>query len=142
MSLEAIVYVSTASWKPNQGELESLLASARARNLEYAVTGALIYHEATFIQYFEGPPLGMDVVYGHIRHSTLHHGIIELLRQPVAERAFPNWTMGFTVSTDSPLLELATEKFLATLRNLPPDRSGSDGRELVLEFWRNFRKGR
>ncbi|MBL8481422.1 MAG: BLUF domain-containing protein, partial [Rhodocyclaceae bacterium] len=81
MSLEAIVYVSTCSRPPSQADLEQLLVSARERNIEYAVTGALVYHDHSFIQYFEGPRAGIAVVYEHVRRSSLHHGMIELLRR-------------------------------------------------------------
>jgi hypothetical protein len=93
--LHALVYVSTASHPLSQAEINHLLERARARNAQQQVTGVLLYSHGNFMQYLEGPAAGMAIVYQAIRADRLHHGIIELLREPIAEREFADWSMAF-----------------------------------------------
>lgn len=138
--LEALVYASSATRTPTNEELEALLASARERNAEQGVTGALIYHDRSFVQYIEGTAAGLETVYDHIKRSSLHHAIVELKRWSVAERAFPEWTMGFTRSDGSVELMQATRLFKAALGQSSASSlvSPPGGRELVQFFWRAF----
>ncbi len=41
------------------------------------------------------PRAGVARVYEHIVADRLHHGIIELVREPIAAREFSDWTMAF-----------------------------------------------
>ena len=135
--LESIAYVSTAEGALTDAELEGLLTSARRRNEEQGVTGVLLFHDGTFFQYFEGPTAGVDEVYGHIRRSKLHGGIIELERTPVAERQFPRWLMGFTrTPAASSILRLSNASWHATLRGMHGAQVGVEGMNLLLSFWR------
>jgi len=93
--LQALVYVSTASHHLSEAEISHLLDRARARNAKEEVTGVLLYSHGNFMQYLEGPSAGVARVYGHIVADRLHHGIIELVREPIPAREFMDWTMAF-----------------------------------------------
>ena len=135
--LECIAYVSTAAGGLTDADLEGLLTSARRRNEEQGVTGALLFHDGSFVQYFEGPPEGVEEVYGHIRGSKLHRGIIELERAQVPERQFPRWLMGFTHVPTSSILRLSNASWQATLRGMDAAKAKAEGVELLLSFWRS-----
>jgi Sensors of blue-light using FAD len=134
MSLECIVYVSSAVGRLADADLEAVLAKSRRRNQDQHVTGALLYHEGSFIQYFEGPPNGVADVYGHIRRSPLHCNIIELERTPVRERQFPAWLMGFTRAPKSTVLRLSGASWHSAVHDAKQSRS--EGMDLLLAFWR------
>ena len=93
--LHALVYVSSASHRVTAPEINHLLERARARNAQEHVTGVLLYSHGNFMQYLEGPAAGMAKVYEAIRADKLHHGIIELLREPIVSREFADWSMAF-----------------------------------------------
>lgn len=95
VQLYALVYASTAQHAPTRAELDRLLERARDRNARLGVTGLLLYSSLNFMQYLEGPAEGMHEVFECIKADPLHHGIIELLREPIREREFPDWQMGF-----------------------------------------------
>ena len=135
-NFEAVVYVSSATGHLSQADLEALLTSARERNIEHAVTGVLLFHDGTFLQYFEGPPEGVAVVYDHIRRARQHHGIIELMHAGIEERAFPDWTMGFTHAPASELLRLSSAAWQSSLERVAGDEDKNDGLSLLLHFWR------
>ena len=136
MSLEAVVYTSSAIADITEADLERLLEDARRKNDEVGVTGVLLYHDGAFLQYFEGPPAAVEEVYQRIRRSRLHRGLIELTREPVTHRSFDQWVMGFTRVPPSTLLQMTN----ASWESLAPqlgDESGSasDGLKLLLHFW-------
>jgi hypothetical protein len=93
--LKALVYVSTAAHHLSEAEIGHLLDRARERNAKEQVTGVLLYSHGTFMQYLEGPRAGVARVYERIVADRLHHGIIELVREPIAAREFADWTMAF-----------------------------------------------
>jgi hypothetical protein len=135
--LESVTYVSSASGSLTDADLEGLLTSARHRNEQQGVTGALLFHDGSFFQYFEGPPAGVEDVYGHIRRSRLHGGIIELDRSPMPARQFPRWLMGFTHVPTSSILRLSGASWRAAVRGMGGPEIRAEGMELLLSFWRS-----
>jgi len=93
--LHALVYVSVATRALSAEELEHLLDRARVRNTQEGVTGVLLYSYGNFIQYLEGPASGIERVYAVIKSDHQHHGIIELMREPIHSREFSSWSMAF-----------------------------------------------
>jgi hypothetical protein len=133
--LSALVYVSSAKHLLSAAELEHLLKRARARNAEHEVTGVLLYAFGNFMQYLEGPPAGMSTVYDVIKADPLHHGIIELLREPIDAREFADWTMAFRDirpfgSASPPQIDA----IFSTARSVRP-RPESAGHVLLSTFW-------
>lgn len=136
MNLEAIAYLSSATHGLGRAELVALLHKARERNREHGVTGALLYDDGSFLQYLEGEPPSLDIVYGAILRSPLHTGVIQLMRQAIAQREFSSWHMGFTRAERSQLLELASASWQQRLAEGTADAHRSRGMELLLQFWR------
>ena len=137
-ALECVLYVSSAAKVLTDAELEQLLTSSRRRNEERRVTGALLFNDGSFFQYFEGPPEGVEDVYGYIRRSKLHEEIIELVRAPIAERQFPRWLMGFTsVPKSSSLLRLSNAGWHAAVRGMDGAHAKTEAVDLLLDFWRS-----
>lgn len=135
--LEALAYLSTANVPPTDAVMEKMLESARAFNAAAGVTGALLLHDITFFQYFEGPPDGVAAVYERIKRSGLHRDIIELMRMPIERRQFSGWLMGFAEAPQSVVLQLEQSRWVATMGKLtdPPP-----GVALLLDFWNNARR--
>lgn len=131
----AIAYVSTAVHAPSRIELEDLLLDARAFNAEAGVSGALLVNDRAFFQYFEGEAASVEEVYGRIKRSRLHRGIVELLNAPVERRHFEGWTMGFARAPRGTLLELANARWMAQAGRLSPEED-APGVVLLMDFWR------
>jgi len=135
MTLASLAYVSSAVRKLNDEELSELLANARVFNAREGVTGALLHHDGSFFQYIEGPPEGLARVYGRIRRSSKHKGIIELFQQDVESRIFSVWHMGFAQAPRALVQELANAQWLSAVPSLQTSPSKSDGLKLLLGFW-------
>lgn len=102
-ALQALLYVSSAVVHPSAAELAYLLKRARARNGVFGITGLLLYNDANFMQYIEGPPDSLARIYSIICDDPLHQNVTELWRQYVAGRLFPDWQMAFRSAAEEPV---------------------------------------
>lgn len=132
--MRAIAYVSSATWNLLHEELEQIVADSRGRNAESGVTGVLLYCDGNFMQYLEGPDDAVLATWERIRRNERHYQLNELMNQPIAEREFPDWTMGFTRSAPNVSPDRAVARWDG------PGRLGP-GAAMLRLFWRNCRAG-
>lgn len=135
MTLDAVVYVSSAVRLLDGPDLEALLVDARAFNEKSDVTGALLYDDGAFFQYFEGPEPEVAEVYERIKRSRLHKGLIELFHRPVEQRQFGEWYMGFSRVPRTHLLQRANTQWTDAVAGLSQSPPALLGRHLLLDFW-------
>jgi Sensors of blue-light using FAD len=133
--LHALVYVSTAVRPMTLPDIDRLLDIARARNAKLRVTGVLLYDAGHFMQYLEGPASSMTRVYESIKASTLHHGIIELLRERIEKSEFPEWSMAFRSPNAFGMSNPTQQGDLLSQRLAPSSRPVSAARLFLAKFW-------
>jgi hypothetical protein len=95
MALIQLIYTSTALREYDAAELRAILESAMRRNSQNHVTGMLMYSKGTFMQVLEGEDSAIDETMGRIGLDQRHHSIFELSRDPIEQRDFGRWSMGF-----------------------------------------------
>ncbi|WP_238368018.1 BLUF domain-containing protein [Mesobacterium pallidum] len=93
MSLCRLLYISSAVRDFDTEEVQVLAANARARNAANDLTGLLIYHDGSFLQVLEGPSEAVQASYARISHNWRHKNPTVLLREEVADRVFPEFSM-------------------------------------------------
>lgn len=97
--LHQLVYCSRnrIAGSPNAvaAEIGSLLAVGRRNNALAGITGALLLQGGWFVQVLEGPREAVEAIFGTIGRDTRHGEITRLSMEPIAERSFAGWTMGF-----------------------------------------------
>lgn len=130
MSLFSLTYLSSAVRCPTGPELAHLLGRARERNATEGITGVLLYSEGAFIQCIEGPQAGVDTVFGIISRDPLHHKILELYHEPIAQREYGEWLMAYR-ATGAPA---CPDGELAHRLTAPPGTL-SASRHLLASFW-------
>ena len=92
----SLCYVSSsATADVSSKELVGLLEKSRAKNTGLGITGMLLYKDGNFMQVLEGPDPAVQERFDRIAQDPRHKGVIVLLREQVAERQFPDWSMGF-----------------------------------------------
>lgn len=138
MTLRAISYVSTAAHLLNITELDALLLRAREVNAEKGVTGALIYADGSFFQYFEGEDQAVEGILNRIKRSNLHYDIIVMLDEPTENRLFSDWHMGFANAPKSIFQQLAQAEWKACLPTLKETGKQHLGATLLVNFWKSF----
>ena len=90
-----VVYLSAATVRFTKAELLALLEQSRQKNASRGISGLLLYHDGDFMQLLEGEEAQVRALYVRIERDERHKGCILLIAGPVAERTFPDWSMGF-----------------------------------------------
>ncbi len=93
--LISIIYASAAVNFFSEAELIDLLKLSRENNAAENITGMLLYKDGNFIQAIEGPEPAVNRLYQKILTDPRHQHIMLLGKQPIPERQFPDWSMGF-----------------------------------------------
>ena len=111
-----IMYLSNATVRFSDEELEELLQKARENNSKKNVTGLLIMKGRTFLQCLEGNKEDVDEIFEKIKKDGRHDSIVELIEENEGSRYFPNWWMGYKninhldAVTSNKLLDFSDEK--------------------------------
>lgn len=95
MPLLSLTYVSSATELLAVPELLDLLATIRPKNEALGLSGLLLYSGGNVIQVLEGPEDAVESTFAAIADDPRHRDVIVMLRDPIQERAFPDWSMGF-----------------------------------------------
>ena len=77
-------------------EIAAILDEAIAENSRRGITGELIYRNGIFLQLLEGRKEEVELILGRILlDQTRHESLKVLLKQPMQERIFPDWSMAY-----------------------------------------------
>lgn len=140
--LISVVYSSTAVASFDDQALTELLTQCRASNAERHVTGMLLYRAGRFVQVLEGPESVVRALLARIAHDPRHTGMRVLFEEPLAERNFAEWSMGF--EPVEALSEPLPEGFRSTFDDL--ERAGDGAATLravrELSLWFRVRANR
>ena len=90
-----VVYVSSAVAPLSEGELNALLLQSQGNNHRAGITGMLLYRDGQFMQALEGDARVVRRLLQRIAADPRHEGMVQLLEEPIDERDFPTWAMGF-----------------------------------------------
>jgi len=90
-----LLYASSADRPFDHVELDALLLKSRRNNEAANVSGMLLYHDGSFLQYLEGQEADVEAVFDRIAKDPRHHGIFVLDKGTIADRALPSWSMGY-----------------------------------------------
>jgi blue light- and temperature-responsive anti-repressor len=106
-SLIHLIYCSAATRRFDTPELVELLGRARANNAGLGITGMLLFENGSFFQILEGASTAVDRLYQDIiEKDPRHEKVVTIIREPIAKRAFGEWTMGFSKISASELDEI------------------------------------
>ena len=92
MTLTQLIYASQP-FGFDDAMLYGILLQARRNNGRNALTGALIVRGDLYLQLLEGPEPAVLATFDRIRADNRHLAVKLLVREPMAERLFPDWTM-------------------------------------------------
>ena len=96
-AMEHVIYASAATGEFGAPQLAELLEKSRTANEHAGLTGMLLHCETdgSFFQVLEGEPEAIDRLLNKLREDNRHSHLTIIIREPIAERDFTNWTMGF-----------------------------------------------
>jgi len=88
-----VIYVSSSVSDISEHDTLRFLKQARTVNRKHDVSGLMLYVGGCFLQLLEGETAPVDIVCSAIFRDKREMRLV--LREPIAEREFPEWTMGF-----------------------------------------------
>jgi hypothetical protein len=96
-----LVYISRATSKMSDQNLEDILTVSRRNNIPSGISGMLIYKDGEFMQALEGKRDDVEKLYELISQDKRHDEILVLARKEIPQRCFADWSMGFkNISSD------------------------------------------
>jgi hypothetical protein len=90
-----IAYISTAKGLVDQALLDDILSVSRRNNRAAGITGLLVSGGRRFLQVLEGPDQAVLTTYARIQTDPRHRAFVLVTCQPVADRAFGDWSMAY-----------------------------------------------
>lgn len=87
----AICYVSTASNKIDEPQIEELLNSASKYNNDHDIRGILLYSNGNFFQILEGDKNLVVQLYDQISKDSRHNNIIQVVGKNLDHGAFDGY---------------------------------------------------
>lgn len=75
--------------------VDEILAKSRINNQRDEITGALLFNAGCFAQVLEGPIEKVEAAFERIQQDERHGDVSLLVLEPIDQRSFPNWAMGF-----------------------------------------------
>lgn len=91
--VKQLIYKSTSMEPITKEMVEKILLPARRFNAEYDITGLLLFSEDVFLQFLEGKPEDVDLLYKRICHDPRHKDIAQLYTGYSDNRNYPDWRM-------------------------------------------------
>lgn len=108
--LLGILYRSEALTRAKGADDRALLKIARERNEKLDITGFLHRESDVFYQWLEGPEDAVRAVFASICHDNRHHHLQKVAEQPIAQRSFAQWSMGYSNDDTNSLFDWAAIK--------------------------------
>jgi hypothetical protein len=75
--------------------VDEILDKSRVNNQRDEITGALLFNSGCFAQVLEGPLDTIEAAFERIQQDERHGDVSLLALDPIPQRSFPNWAMGF-----------------------------------------------
>lgn len=135
MELVHCVYCSVS----NSGEFDpiklmALLDKCRRNNAKCDVTGVLLYQHQSFFQVLEGDRKTVEHLFEKISADPRHKKVTKVILEPIPERAFGNWSMGYPRITLKELAEIPGLNDFFTLKNSYLDLGEGKAKTLLAAF--------
>ena len=134
-----LVYLSHATRPLAHEDVLTLLRVSRDNNARAELTGVLLYAHERFFQVLEGSRTAVKATAARIARDPRHSRMQVLLEEPIADRTFVQWAMGF-VPADT--LPADTQAAFTTMLLTPPSGSTDVQSHKVLRLLlKTFRAG-
>lgn len=104
------IYVSFATSTLSEHDTVQFLTKARKVNRKNDVSGMMLYTHGRLLLLLEGEAACVDLACSTIFSDKREYQM--LLREPIAEREFPEWTLGFETVESAEVVQLLGKPLL------------------------------
>jgi hypothetical protein len=106
MDLVHCIYSSASTSDFTPMDLVALLAECREKNSKADLTGMLLYGNGTFFQVLEGDRPVVEALLEKLVTDPRHERLTKIILEPIEERSFAQWTMGYSKVTKKELADI------------------------------------
>jgi hypothetical protein len=99
MEERCIIYFSQSTKFFEESSLPILLEQWRLDNAKVNITGILLYVQGSIMQVLEGESQAIETLFDRIQTDRRHTDVTRVMNRPIAQRLFPDWTMGYETVT-------------------------------------------
>ncbi|MCV6612494.1 MAG: BLUF domain-containing protein [Amphritea sp.] len=108
MELVHSMYCSVAKDPELSSEsLEEILEQSRTNNARQNITGILLFDSGSFFQVLEGDREQIEALLKRIKFDSRHTQMTLLITEPIEERSFGEWSMGYPKVTKEDLQSIS-----------------------------------
>lgn len=93
-----LIYASESTQQLTPAVVQQLVDHASRANARRQVTGVLVFDQHAFLQCLEGDREAVSELFCRIAADSRHRRVVLLEYQPVHERLFTSWSMGFAAA--------------------------------------------
>ena len=94
--LTHLIYTSAATREFSPSDIKTLLEITRSKNAQKSITGILLYSMGSFFQVLEGEDERLTELFAFISLDPRHSNVTKIIHEPIAQRSFSDWTMGYS----------------------------------------------
>ena len=91
-----LVYVSRTTEAFLKQDIEQIKFVSQQNNLQFDVTGILVFGNERFMQFLEGSEINVIRIFSKIKKDPRHHKIDVIRRGSIPRRQFSDWNMRLT----------------------------------------------
>ncbi|WOT06907.1 BLUF domain-containing protein [Shewanella youngdeokensis] len=114
-----LLYTSVSPKGLSDSDLKDILEKARAKNLQFGVTGMMVYHDREIMQILEGDKKEVQALFQTIFEDDRHTSVEVFYQGDIKNRAFSEWSMAFK-ALDKNMIQTITEGYEGFDKNISP----------------------
>lgn len=99
MEERCTIYFSQSTPFYHESRLPTLLEQWRDYNAKANISGILLYVQGSIMQVLEGEAQAVETLFDRIQTDPRHTDVTRVMNRPIAQRLFPDWTMGYETLT-------------------------------------------
>ncbi|GAB3503759.1 hypothetical protein GCM10027341_33350 [Spirosoma knui] len=94
-----ITYFSSAAPTTTEQVVVEIVSFSREKNARLGITGVLLYINGHIVQVLEGQQQAVEGLYESIQADPRHTDVRTVINQPITQRLFNDWYMGYETLT-------------------------------------------
>lgn len=129
-----ITYFSSAIQSTTEQVVLDIVHFSRENNARLGITGVLLYINGRIVQVLEGQQQAVEQLYQSIQADPRHTDVRTVISQPIAQRLFDQWYMGYEMLSHRQYEEIQA---IIPLKAQPESVSESD-QPVILRMLKGF----
>ena len=130
-----ITYFSSALSATTEQIVLDIVTFSRENNARLGITGVLLYINGHIVQVLEGQQSLVEGLYQRIQADPRHTDVRTVISQPIGQRLFERWYMGYEMLSTSQYEEVRS---IIPVDAQPPEAAGDTDQPVIVRMLKGF----